>query len=112
MIQYLEISPEEILSICTSVLSEKQHDLAFRGKAQGLIAQGETWIDKKSSLYLEVPRHLTTTCSNAIQCIADGPAIDFVMYCNQIKFGDLFVLNTYKGKLCIKLMIAFTREID
>ena len=29
----------------------------FRGKAQGLIAQGKTWIDKKSSLYLALPWH-------------------------------------------------------
>ena len=28
-----------------------------------------------------------------------------------IKIGNLFVLNTYKGKSCIK-MIAFSREID
>jgi hypothetical protein len=33
------------------------------------------------------------------------------MYCHKIKMGDLFVLNTYKGKLCIK-MIGFSREID
>ena len=39
------------------------------------------------------------------------PANDFIMYCHQIKIGDLFVLNTYKGKLCIK-MIRFSREID
>jgi hypothetical protein len=41
----------------------------------------------------------------------DGPANGFVMYCHQIKIGDLFVLNTYKGKLCIKMM-GYPREID
>ena len=69
MIQYLEMSPEEILSIRTSVLSEKQYDLAFRGKAQGLIAQGKTWIDKKSSLYLAVPWHPNNKLQ---QCNAAG----------------------------------------
>ena len=72
MIQYLEMSPEEILSIRTCVLSEKQHDLAFsgfRGKAQGLIAQGKTWIDKKSSLYLAVPWHPNNKLQ---QCNAAG----------------------------------------
>ena len=33
------------------------------------------------------------------------------LYCHQIKIGDIFVLNTYKDKLCIK-MIEFPREID
>ena len=69
MIRHLEISLEEILTICTTVLSEKQHDLAFRGKAQGLIAQGKTWIDKKSGLYLAVPRHLNNKLQ---QCNAAG----------------------------------------
>ena len=72
MIQYLEMSPEEILLTRTSVLSEKQYELAFsgfRGKAQGLIAQGKTWIDKKSRLYLAVPWHPNNKLQ---QCNAAG----------------------------------------
>ena len=41
----------------------------------------------------------------------DGPANCFVMYCHQIKIDDLFVLNTYKCKLCIKMM-GYPKEID
>ena len=41
----------------------------------------------------------------------DGPANGFVMYCHQIKIGDPFFLNTYKGELCNK-MTAYSREID
>ena len=31
--------------------------------------------------------------------------------CRQIKIGDLFVLNTYNRKICIKI-IGFSREVD
>ena len=40
----------------------------------------------------------------------DGPANCFVMYCHQIKIDDLFVLNTYKCKLCIKMMGYIIQE--
>ena len=33
-----------------------------------------------------------------------------VMYCHQIRIGELFVLNTYKDKLCT-IIIGFLREI-
>ena len=40
----------------------------------------------------------------------DGPLMLFVMYCHQ-KNGDLFVLNSCKGKLYIKIL-GFSKEID
>ena len=35
----------------------------------------------------------------------------FFMYCHQYKIGDIFVLNSYKDKLYIK-MLKFSKEID
>ena len=39
-----------------------------------------------------------------INSIHGRPSNGFHMYCHQIRIGDLFVLNTYKAKLCIKMI--------
>ena len=47
-----------------------------------------------------------------MQCITNGPTNGFLMYCHQIKVGDLSVLNTYKGKLSIYQNDRTSKEID
>ena len=42
----------------------------------------------------------------------DGPLMRFVMYCHQLKIGDLFVLNNYKDNFIYIEMLGFSKEID